>query len=358
MSYFRDNIDAMAGYVPGEQPPPGAKVIKLNTNENPYPPSPAALMVLRELDGERLRRYPDPSSAAVCRAAAKVYGVPPDWVLAGNGSDELLAMLFRVCACPGRAVAYPTPTYVLYRTLAAMQDAECIEVPYDEDYNLPAGGLAAASAAMTIVASPNSPSGTVAPRSVLEELAGKLPGLLVVDEAYADFSDENALGLVEKHANLVVLRTLSKGYSLAGLRLGFAVSQKPLLDALAKVKDSYNVDAVACAVGAAAMEDQAWKIANAEKVKASREKLAAGLRRLGFAVWPSQSNFLLARPGDGEARRLYQALKQRGILVRYFQEPRLDDKLRISVGTEQDNAALIGELTKLTGPRPTSARQP
>jgi histidinol-phosphate aminotransferase len=354
MTYFRENIEAMTAYVPGEQPPPGEKVIKLNTNENPYPPSPAAMKLLHEMDAERLRRYPDPASAAACRAAAKVYGLPEDWVMAGNGSDELLAMLFRVCAAPGRPVAYPTPTYVLYRTLAQAQEAEFVEVPYDEDYSLPVGGLAAASAALTVVASPNSPSGTIAPTIAIDELAGRLAGVLVADEAYIDFADENALKLVERHKNLVVLRTLSKGYSLAGLRLGFAVAQRPLLEGLAKVKDSYNVDAVACAVGAAALGDQAWKTANAEKVKASRERLTAELRRLGFAVWPSQSNFLLARPSDGQAERLYQALKQRGILVRYFKEPRLEDKLRISVGSEKDNTALVGEVARLTG-RPANS---
>lgn len=347
MSYFRKNIQDMPPYVPGEQPPAGTKVIKLNTNENPYPPSPRAMEVLRNFDGELLRRYSDPMSKAFCNAAARVHGVPADWILAGNGSDDTLAMIVLACAERGRKVAYPMPTYVLYRTLAQMQDAEIVEVPFDDDYNLPVEQLIAVGASVTFIASPNSPSGTLAPMEKLEQLARGVKGMLVVDEAYADFADSDALGLVKKYDNVIVLRTMSKGYSLAGLRLGYGVANPKLLGVLNKVKDSYPVDAVACAVGAAAMEDQAWKTANAEKVKASRAKLTDDLKRLGFRVWPSQSNFVLARPPRGDAGRIYQALKAKGILVRYFNEPRLDDKLRITVGTEEQNAALIEVLSSV-----------
>ncbi len=331
----------MAGYVPGEQPPPGAKVIKLNTNENPYPPSPKALAVLRGLGGKALRLYPDPLCRRVRQAVSRVFDVPADWVLVGNGSDDLLSMIFKACCERGRPAAYPMPTYVYFRTLAQVQNAEPVEVPFDEDYNLPLDALAAIDGAVTLIANPNSPSGTFAPVALLEELAGRLGGLLVIDEAYVDFAEENALRLVKAHGNVIVLRTLSKGYSLAGLRLGFAVAQPALLPALVKVKDHYNVGAVPCAVAAAAIEDQAHMKANAEKVKASRATLAAGLAELGFRVWPSQSNFLLVRPPAGNAEGIYQALKARGILVRYFNEPRLDDKLRITVGTDVQNAGLL-----------------
>ncbi|HUS46759.1 MAG TPA: histidinol-phosphate transaminase [Phycisphaerae bacterium] len=347
MSYFRKNIEAMPPYVPGEQPAAGDKVVKLNTNENPYPPSPKAMRVLRELDGERLRLYSDPVSSAFCRAAADALGVPADWVLAGNGSDDLLAMIITACAGPGRRVVYPAPTYVLYRTLAEMQEADIVEVPFDADYNLPLDELIAADAAVTFIARPNSPSGTVCPLDLVAELAAAVSGLVVLDEAYVDFADDDGLDLVRRHENLIALRSLSKGYSLAGLRLGFGVASPDLLAVLGKVKDSYPVDTVACLVGAAAMADQAHMKANAEKVKASRAKLAEELGRLGLKVWPSQSNFLLAAVRTGSAEPIYEGLKQRGILVRYFREPALADKLRITVGTDEQNGALVRALGEM-----------
>jgi histidinol-phosphate aminotransferase len=348
MGYYRKNIEGMSGYVPGEQPPPEAKIIKLNTNENPYPPSPAVSEILRTFNPELLRRYPDPLSRRVRRAVSVVFGVPEDWVLVGNGSDELLSMLVRACCEPGRPAAYAMPTYVLYRTLAELQDAPYVEAAYDEDYNLPVEDLIRADGALTIVCTPNSPSGTIAPTDQLEWLASKLSGILAVDEAYVDFAAGDALELVQKHENVIVLRTLSKGYSLAGLRLGFGVARPDLIDALMKIKDSYNVDGLSCLLGAAAIEDQAHKNANTARVKASREELSASLTDMGFRVWPSQSNFLLTRPPRGDAERLYQSLKNEGILVRYFKQPRLDDKLRISVGTDEENRVLIRALARLT----------
>jgi histidinol-phosphate aminotransferase len=322
-------------------------VIKLNTNENPYPPSPAAMEVVRRMAGDLLRRYPNPCAREFRAAAAQVLGFDEPWILPGNGSDELLTMLMRSTAGAGRPAAYPVPTYVLYRTLAEIQEAETIEVPFDEEYNLPAGELAKAGAALTLVASPNSPSGTLAPNDQLADLADHLSGILVIDEAYVDFADSSALDMARSCDNVIILRTLSKGYSLAGLRLGFAVANPALLEGLAKVKDSYNVDAVAAAAGAAAIRDRAHFRANINRVKASRSKLSADLLAMGFQVWPSQANFLLARPPGGDGQRLYEDLKGRGILVRYFKQPRLDDKLRITVGDDQDNAALVAALGKM-----------
>jgi len=344
MINFRDNVKKMEGYVPGEQPPPGSKVIKLNTNENPYPPSPAVMKVLREFEGEWLRRYPDPMALMAREAAAKVYGVPVDWVMAANGSDEMLALLARAFLEPGRKIAYPMPTYSLHITLAEMQAAATVEVPYDEGYNLPVEGLLSAQADLTFICTPNNPSATVAPVKDLEKLAAGLKGVLVIDEAYTDFADENALGLVSRHENVIVLRTVSKGYSLAGLRLGFGVARPSLLEGLVKIKDSYNVDAVALRLGAAAMNDQGWMKDNAKRIKASREKLAKALEKMKFKLWPSQANFILARPPRGDARYLYYELRDRGILVRYWDRPRLDDKIRITVGTEEENQALLEAL--------------
>ncbi len=347
MINFRDNVKKMEGYVPGEQPPPGSRVIKLNTNENPYPPSPEVMKVLREFEGDWLRRYPDPMATMAREAAAKVYGVPVDWVMAANGSDEMLALLARAFLEPGRRIAYPMPTYSLYITLAEMQDAATVEIPYDEDYNLPVEGLLAAQADLTFICTPNNPSATVAPVRDLEKLASGLKGVLVIDEAYTDFADENALGLVSRYENVIVLRTLSKGYSLAGLRLGFGVAQPALLEGLIKIKDSYNVDSVALRLAAAAMNDQAWMRDNAEKIKASRAKLGKALTQMKFRLWASQANFILARPSKGDARYLYLELRDRGILVRYWDRPRLDDKIRITVGTEEQNQVLIDALKEL-----------
>ena len=347
MSYFRRNIEAMPPYVPGEQPPPGSKVIKLNTNENPYPPSPKATRALRELDPERLRLYSDPMSTPFRLAAGRALGVAEDWVLAGNGSDDLLAMIVLAAAELGRKVVYPTPTYVLFRTLAQMQGAEFVEVPFDDDYNLPVAELIAARGDVTFICRPNSPSGTAYPLEQVERAARELPGLVVLDEAYVDFAADHGLALAGKYENVIVLRTLSKGYSLAGLRAGFAVANPRLLATLVKVKDSYNLSAVAYVVAAAAMTDQAWKDANVRKVIASRVKLSEDMRGLGFRVWPSESNFLLARPPKGDAERLYLALKAGGILVRYFKGPRLDDKLRITVGTDEQNGRLVEALKRL-----------
>jgi histidinol-phosphate aminotransferase len=342
----------MSGYVPGEQPSPQAKVIKLNTNENPYPPSPKALQVLRGFEGELLRRYPHPMANPFRQAASRVLGIPEDWILVGNGSDDLLTMLMRACTEPGRRVVYPMPTYVLYRTLAQIQDAEIVEVPYPEDYSLPVEELVKAQGAVTFIASPNSPSGTLVPVELLNKLASRLSGVLVIDEAYADFAESNALELAKHYENVIVLRTLSKGYSMAGLRLGFGIAHPELLSGLIKVKDSYNVDAVACAVGAAAIADQDYTQGNLEKIKAARTQLASQLEALGFAVFPSQANFLLVRLSEqllskATAEFLYQTLKQRGILVRYFQQPRLADKLRITVGTPEQNEALLRELKEI-----------
>lgn len=352
MSFFRENVDRMSAYVPGEQPPAGAKVVKLNTNENPYPPSPRAVEAMRAMEADCLRRYPHPFAQQFRAAASRALGVPAEWVIAGNGSDDLLAMIVLAAADRGRKVVYPMPTYVLYRTLAEMQDSQAVEVPYDEEYNLPVDALLAEQGAVTFVATPNSPSGTLAPMDQLEKLAAGLKGLLVIDEAYTDFAEENALDLVRRHANVVVLRTLSKGYSLAGLRLGFGVMQPPAAEGIIKVKDSYPVSALAAAIGAAAMDDQAYKQLCVAKVKLSRGRLADALRKMGFKVWPSQSNFLLAQAPNSSDFRLpagavYEALKARGILVRYFNQPRLDDKLRITVGTDDQNALLLAALGEI-----------
>ena len=347
MSYFRPTVDTLRAYEPGEQPSPETNIIKLNTNENPYPPSPQTLAVLRKIDAETIRRYPDPFASEFRSAAADVLDVDPSAILVGNGSDDILTMLMRSVADHTRAVAYPVPTYALYRTLADIQGAPVEEIPFDESYALPLEALATTGARLTLVASPNSPSGTRVANEVLSELAERIGGILVIDEAYVDFAAGNALALTQRFDNVVILRTLSKSHSLAGLRLGFAVAVPTLIAGLAKVKDSYNVDAVAARAGAAAYRDVIYTRNTVARVCASRQRLTADLSGLGFRVWPSEANFVLVRPADGRARHLYEQLKIRGILVRYFAVPGLDDKLRITVGTDTQNDRLVATLRSL-----------
>ena len=349
MSRFRPAVERLAPYVPGEQPPDDAAVVKLNTNENPYPPSPRALEAIRTADPDALRRYPQPMADGFRRAAGDALGVDPDWILAGNGSDDLLTMLFRAVTGPGRPVAYATPTYVLYRTLAAMQEAPVMEARYDEAYAVPVDALVAARAALTIVAHPNSPSGTAATPDELAELAERTAGVVAIDEAYVAFADHDALDLVRRHDHVLVLRTLSKGHGLAGLRIGYGVGRPDLLAGLARVKDSYNVDALAARAGAAAIRDTDYTRSTVARIRASRDRLTARLNELGCRVWPSQANFVLVRPPGGDASRLHAALRADGILVRYFAEPGLDDKLRVTVGTDPQHDRLTAALARLIG---------
>jgi histidinol-phosphate aminotransferase len=347
ISYFRPNVDEMVGYIPGEQPKSGIKIVKLNTNENPYPPSPKAIAVLRNFDRELLRRYPHPYSQEFREAVSEVLDVPADWIIVGNGSDDILNLIVRTCADLERKIVYPMPTYVLYRVLKDMQPAAYQEIPYGKDDRLPIEELVAANGAVTFIASPNSPSGQSISLEDLRYLASKLAGILAIDEAYVDFAEETALPLVKEFENVMVIRTMSKGYALAGLRLGFAIANPHLLSGLYKVKDSYNIDSIACAVGAAAMRDQAYKNECAEKVKRSRSKLAIELKQLSFELRDTQTNFLLVRPPKGNAEQIYLALKDRGILVRYFKQPGLEDKLRISIGTDEQNQTLVEALIHL-----------
>ena len=353
MPYLRDNIDAMAGYVPGEQPGEGERVIKLNTNENPYPPSPRVLAVLRETDWSVLRKYPDPMATKVRCLVAERFGVLPEQVLCGNGSDELLTLCLRAMVGEGERVAWPTPTYSLYPVLADIQGAEAIEVPTGVDFAVPIDDLAQADARLLLLCNPNAPTGVHVPDKDVLDLADRFGGVVVVDEAYADFGPGSVIPAVAGRDNVLVLRTLSKSYSLAGLRFGYAVGPVDLVAGLAKCKDSYNCDAVAVEAAAAALEDEAWMRANVERIRSERTRLAERLTAMGFGVTPSEANFLLARPPGGRAQPLYEGLKSRGILVRYWNLPRLDDKVRITVAAPKENAALLSAVADLIEEEPT-----
>jgi histidinol-phosphate aminotransferase len=348
MSYFCDRIERMTAYVPGEQPEdPG--VIKINTNENPYPPSPAVMAAVRAVREDHLRRYPNPTSKPFRCAAAKLFGVTPEMVICSNGMDELLRMLIQACCDAGRPVGYPTPTYTLYSVLAETIGAPTRGVPFPPDFSLPVDPLAATDARLFLIVNPNSPTGTFVPVEDIARLAGQVEGraLVGVDEAYVDFARDNAMRLVRQFPNVIVMRTLSKGYSLAGLRFGFAVAPEPIIATLNKVKDSYNLDSIAIAAATAAIGDQAYARATWRKVVQEREKLVPKLRAMGFDVLPSQSNFVLATAPKPGAGAIYQGLKGRGILVRWWDAEGMSDKLRITVGTPEQNAKLVDAMTEI-----------
>ncbi|UCD49549.1 MAG: histidinol-phosphate transaminase [Phycisphaerales bacterium] len=352
MGYFRDNVERMAGYTPGFQPT-ATDVVKLNTNENPYPPSPEVMKVLAAMGPEQLRRYPDPVGNAFRQAAAELHGVEPGNIMCCNGGDDLLSIAIRACCDTSRPLAYPVPTYSLYPVLANLEDCELIEVPFDGQYNLPAK-LASTGAALTIVCNPNAPTATFIAIEELASLANVLPGVLLIDEAYVDFAERDAVELVKRFDNVVLLRSLSKGYSLAGLRFGYAIAGTNLIDGLLKVKDSYNVDALSIALATAAIKDQTYFRANVQKVKADRQTLTERLRALGLVVGDSATNFVLARVGarhvspvPPSAGQIHGQLARRNIFVRYFNVPGLDDKLRISVGTPEQNERLLAALQEI-----------
>jgi len=344
MSYFRDNIEKMDGYVPGFQPK-GPEVVKLNTNENPYPPSPKVLEAIRSLSAEQLRRYPQPLGDTFRQAAAEIFGISSDNILCTNGGDDLLTICFRAFCDERRSAAYPTPTYSLYPVLAGLQGCSVIEIPFSEERYL--DKLAETDAALTIICNPNAPTCTFEPIENLAELAGKLKGILLVDEAYVDFSDDNCIRLMERHDNIVILRSMSKGYSLAGIRFGFCIAQSDIIEGLIKVKDSYNVDSVALAAATAAIKDQGYFKANVEKIKAERARLTEELRGMGFSSGDSQTNFILAKCDSYDAENLYKELVKRNIYIRYFNLPGLADKIRITVGTKEQNDVLIGALKQI-----------
>ncbi len=343
---FQPHIERMAGYVPGEQPRAG-EFIKLNTNENPYPPSPrVAEAIARALDG-RLRLYPDPVGSEFRRVAARLHGVEPEMILVGNGSDDLLTILTRAFVAPGDTVVYPTPSYILYQTLVDLQDARRVEVPFSADWGIDPAAFAVDGARLAFLANPNSPSGTALTPDRVAELARRFAGPLVVDEAYGDFAETNCVALVREFPNVIVTRSFSKGYGLAGLRLGYLIARPEVVAGLIKVKDSYNCDTLSLVGGTAALEDQDYLALTRSRILATRRRLSEAVRALGYHVPESQANFIWC-VGGPPAAHVYQALKDDWkILVRLMCYPGLADGLRITVGTDAEIDRLLVALRTL-----------
>ena len=381
MAYERDNIARLEPYTPGEQPSyrdtdagllgeaeSSGGILKLNTNENPYPPSPKVLEAIRSLPGEALRLYPPADAGLFRRVAADLHGLTPDQVIATNGGDELLRLLITVFCPPvgnatsggggGGGIGMTGPSYTLYRVLAAIQDTPVTVVERGDCFALPddyAARLNDAGCRLAFLVNPHAPTGRFEPVERVAALAEAFDGVLVVDEAYVDFAPGNALSLIQNgHDNVVILRSLSKGYGLAGLRFGYGLAHRVLIAAMDKARDSYNTDILSQAAAVAALRDREYFERSRDAVIAERSRLTSALRERGFTVPDSASNFLLATvpkdvgPGTARlARGLYEALKTDGILIRYFDKPRLDDKLRITVGTPAQTERLLARLDAL-----------
>ncbi len=339
MSCLRPSIAAMAGYVPGFQPTDIASWIKLNTNENPYPPSPKVIeAILAELgaDAASLRTYPSASSEKLRQAAADLYGFDPSWIIMANGSDEVLNNLIRACAGEGEEIGYVHPSYSYYATLAEIQGARVRTFGLTDDLQQITDFPERYNGKLFFLTTPNSPLGFAFPLAYIEELATRCDGLLVVDEAYADFNDFNALELVKKYENVVVTRTLSKSYALAGMRLGLAIARPEIIAALDKIRDHYNLDRLAQAACVAALEDQEYFRKRRDQVVATRQFFTTELQSLSYTVVESAGNFVFAVPSDRNGKRVYDGLYARKILVRHFGDPLLAHGLRISIGTREE----------------------
>lgn len=360
MTYARKNIDALHAYVPGEQPR-DTQVVKLNTNENPYPPADAVMRAIAAVSAENLRRYPQPMAQRFCETASRVHGLKPHNIIATNGGDELLRLAFTVFCDPYKTCGETTggasvcePSYSLYPVLADIQDTPVHTMPLNDDWSLPEAwvdSLLAAGCRLAIVVNPHAPTGQFRPVAQLAAIARRLVGkaVLLVDEAYVDFAESDAIGLLDPALNLdnvLLLRSMSKGYSLAGLRLGYGLGSPGVIEAMNKAKDSYNTDAISQAAAVAALESRDVVRDNWKKVIAERARVTGELRQRGYTVLDSQSNFVLATaPAEGlGAKATYQTLKDRGIFVRYFDQDRLRDKLRITIGTPEQNSALLRML--------------
>ena len=347
--YWSPIVHALTPYVPGEQPK-ARNLVKLNTNENPYGPSPRVLEAVRAEAADSLRLYPDPNSDALCEAIARYHGLRPDQVFVGNGSDEVLAHTFQALLKHERPLLFPDISYSFYPVYCDLYEVPHREIPLGDafeirvdDYFVPNGGI--------IFPNPNAPTGRLLALSEIARLVEATPdSVVVVDEAYVDFGGESAVALIERFPNLLVIQTLSKSRSLAGLRVGFAMGQRPLIEALNRVKNSFNsypLDRMAQAGAVAALADEEHFEQTRRAVIATREALVPRLEALGFDVLPSAANFVFCRHRERNAAELSAALRERAIIVRHFQRPRIDQFLRITVGTDDQCNRLVAALEEV-----------
>lgn len=339
-------VHTLKPYVPGEQPQI-ERLVKLNTNENPAGPSPRVLEAIRAATAESLRLYPDPTSGRLREAIAACNGLTAGQVFVGNGSDEVLAHAFLALLKHDEPLLFPDITYSFYPVYCGLYEVRHELVPLKDDFSIAPDDYLRGNGGI-IIANPNAPTGIGLPLASIERIvAGNPDTVVVVDEAYIDFGGESAVGLIAGHPNLLVIHTLSKSRSLAGLRVGFAMGQRELIEALERVKDSFNsypLDRLAIAGAVAAIEDRDYFDHTRRKIIRTREKLTGELQEMGFHVLPSQANFVFARHPARDGAELSQQLRERGILVRHFKLPRIDQFLRISIGTDDQCGELVGAL--------------
>ena len=348
-AYWSPLVKTLVPYIPGEQPKV-ANLIKLNTNENPYPPSPLALQAMQQAVGEGLRLYPDPDASALKQAIADYYGVERQQVFVGNGSDEVLAHAFMAFFKQDQPILFPDISYSFYKVYAGLYEVDYQTIPLNEqfqiavdDYQQPNGGI--------IFPNPNAPTACLLPLVAIEQVLKANPDrVVIIDEAYIDFGGQTAISLVNQYPQLLVVQTLSKSRSLAGLRVGLAVGQAHLIEALERVKNSFNsypMDKVAIAGAVAAFEDKAYFQQTCQAIIDSRIWLTSQLEQMGFEVLPSAANFIFARHPQHDATQLALALREQAIIVRHFKQPRIEQFLRITIGKEEDNQALVKVLQKI-----------
>ncbi len=341
VSYFRPEIDSMTGYTPGEQPKV-KNIVKLNTNESPFPPSPSVLKALNSFNYENLRLYPDPLSSYLCAEIGTMFGLSYKNVIAGNGSDDILNIAIRCFTDSTRPLAYLKPSYSLYPTLAALQGTPCIEIPLKDDFSLPEDLLVkAAPANLLIITRPNAPTGNSFPKEIMAEICRNFQGIVLIDEAYADFANDNCGDFAANFPNVIIARTFSKSRCLAGLRFGYAVAHEKIIEGMMKVKDSYNVSMLTQKLALASLWDRAYFVDCIAKIKLAREMLFLGLMDIGFKVIDSETNFIFASPPDENAEFFFQELKKRNIFVRYFPGPVTGKYVRITIGTTKDVSLLF-----------------
>lgn len=339
-----DNVNAMEGYTPGEQPK-GFNILKLNTNENPYPPSPSVASALSNCLCNSLRRYPDPLALAVRSRIAEIHGCPINCVFAGNGSDEVLSLAVRCFVHDHGSVGCFNPTYSLYPILAEIRNVGCITAPLNEDFSFrtPPADF---PVDLFFLTNPNAPTGVLYPHDDILKFCNSFPGVVLIDEAYADFAETNCMDIATNpnNRNVIVSRTLSKSFSLAGLRFGYCIGPHELIDAMYKVKDSYNLNALTQPLALAALNDLPYMQANVAKIIAERTRLSQALSQHGWSLTNSQTNFVFARPPAGNAAAIFQSLKEKQIFVRYFPSPLTREYLRITIGTPAEMDRLLNEL--------------
>jgi histidinol-phosphate aminotransferase len=344
-SILRKSLEGFHPYVPGEQPPDGEGWVKLNTNESPLPPSPRVVEAIKKAADRSLRLYPSPTAAPARRAIAAHFGLDPTQVIVGNGGDELIEMCFRAFADAGDRVAFPTPTYPLFEPLCRIHGATASPHPIEVPSELPPS-LAADPAPLKFIVNPNSPTGALFDHAAIEAVVAASSGVVAVDEAYADFAPRTCRRLLDTHDNLVLLRTFSKSYGLAGLRIGFALGDPSVIAALDSVKDSYNVDRLAIVAAVAAIEDQAHHLDLVSEVIKNRQTLAEALAGLGFEVIPSAANFVFVKP-PRPAAEVAAALRERKILVRHYDRDPIAGWFRITVGTRDQHDRLLEALKEI-----------